>query len=102
MVKSARSRGQSTTNNNNNEAAAAETPTPDLGEYRKVDLHDQSDKVSATERGQEIGEKCKVRREPPDQCDYRKVTITDIGPVLEADIQTAARQIFNRRKESET
>ena len=47
-------------NNYNNEAAAAETLlSPDLGDYRIVYLlHDQSDKVSATKRGQEIGEKC--------------------------------------------
>ena len=47
-------------NNYNNEAAAAENLlSPDLGDYRIVYLlHDQSDKVSATKRGQEIGEKC--------------------------------------------
>ena len=47
---------------------------------------------------------CKGQQEPPDQCDYRKVSITDRHWTRSRSwyIHTAARQIFNRRKESET
>ena len=57
-------------NKYNNEAAAAETPLPhDLGDYS--DLNDQSDdRLTETERGRELVDKCKEQQELPDHGDY--------------------------------